>query len=300
MTNLTRLFHVIHVVDDLGAAESFYERILAGRSLFRGGYSPVEQRDASLFAIGDFAIEPMTPSREAGANEKPVGRFLARFGAHLHSIAFYVRSVEQLWARLRARGVRIVGDGGAALAAPPKGAIYTHPRDTGGLLEFMEPPADPESGFDLRLRPDWSSRFWSEEHPLGIAGASHLTLVVRDLERARGLWVETLEGRPFLERESRALGTRSLFVAAGQEVVVELAQPVDRSSAAARELTANGEILHGVTFRVRDLARAEAFLRDQGLEPAHVGADLELGPDQALGARFRFSEAGLPGDPRNA
>lgn len=295
MPNVTRLFHVIHVVDELAAAERWYDRLFSGQYFFRGGYSPVEQRDASLFAVGDFVLEPMTPSREPGAGEKPVGRFQARFGSHLHSIAFYVRSVPEIFERLRARGVRIVGDGGGVLNAPPRGAIYTHPRDTGGLLEFMEPPAH---GFDLRLAPGWSSAFWRDEHPLGIERCSHLTLVVRDLERARGLWLETLEGRPFLERESRASGTRSLFAAVGDEVVVELAQPVDAGSAAGRELAANGEILHAATFRVRDLERAGSFLRELGLKAEERDGELELGPEQALGARYRFTQAALPGDPR--
>jgi catechol 2,3-dioxygenase-like lactoylglutathione lyase family enzyme len=297
MANVGRLFHVIHVVDDLAAADAWYERVFAGRYFFRNNYSPVEQRDASLFAVGDFVLEPMMPSREPGAAARPVGRFHARFGPHLHSIAFYVRSVPEIWQRLRARRVRIVGDGGAALDAPPKGAIYTHPRDTGGLLEFMEPPAD--GGFDLRLRPGWSSRFWRDEHPLGIESCSHLTLVVRDLARARELWVGALEGRPFHERESSAHGTHSLFVAVGDEVVVELAQPLDPACAAARELERNGEILHAVTLRVRDLERARAHLSGLGLEPRSQDAELELGPEQALGARFRFAPAPLPGDPRS-
>jgi catechol 2,3-dioxygenase-like lactoylglutathione lyase family enzyme len=294
MANVTRLFHVIHVADDLAAAEAWYERVFSPHWFFRGNYSPVEQRDASIFAVGDFVLEPMTPSREPGAGEKPVGRFHARFGAHLHSIAFYVRSLPEIWERLRARGVRIVGDGGGALDAPPKGAIYTHPRDTGGLLEFMEGPAP----FDLRLQPGWSTDFWRDRHPLGIEACAQLTLVVRDLGRARALWVDALEGRAFLERESKARGTRSLFVAVGDEVVVELAQPVDPGCDAARELAQNGEILHAVGFRVRDLERAAGFLRGLGLEVEARDGELELGPGQALGARYRFAQAALPGDPR--
>jgi len=295
MANVTRLFHVIHVVDDLAAAEAWYDRVFAGQYFFRGNYSPSEQRDASIFAVGDFVLEPMTPAREPGAAEKPVGRFQARFGAHLHSIAFYVRDLPEIWEKLRARGVRIVGDGGGALDGPPKGAIYTHPRDTGGLLEFMEAP--PDGGFDLRLKPGWSNAFWRDSHPLGIEACSHLTLVVRDLERARSLWVDTLEGRPFHERESARDATRSLFVAVGDETVVELAQPTG-PGAAARELEQNGEILHAVSFRVRDLARGAAHLRGLGLAiESHDGA-IELGPEQALGARYRFGTSALPGDPR--
>jgi catechol 2,3-dioxygenase-like lactoylglutathione lyase family enzyme len=296
MANVTRLFHVIHVVDDLAAAERWYDRLFGGRYFFRDNYSPVEQRDASLFAVGDFVLEPMMPRREPGADQKPVGRFHARFGSHLHSIAFYVRSLPEIWQRLRARGVRIVGDGGGALDAPPAGAIYSHPRDTGGLLEFMQAPAD--GGFDQRLQAGWSNAFWRDEHPLGIERCSHLTLVVSDLERARSLWVDVLEGRAFFERESRVYGTRSLFVAVGDEVVVELAQPLDAASAAGRELATNGEILHAASFRVRDLERAGGFLGSLGLKAEARSGEIELGPEQALGARYRFLQAALPGDPR--
>ena len=82
-------------------------------------------------------------------------------------------------------------------------------------------------------------------------------------------------------------------------LVVELAQPTDPAGAAARELEANGEILHAVSFAVRDLARAEAFLRGLGLEPARSDGALELGPDAAFGARYRFCEGALSGDPRS-
>jgi catechol 2,3-dioxygenase-like lactoylglutathione lyase family enzyme len=295
MPNVTRLFHATHVVDDLAAAEAWYDRVFAPRYFFRGNYSPAEQRDASIFAVGDFVLEPMAPAREPGAADKPVGRFHARFGAHLHSIAFYVRSLPEIWERLRARGVRIVGDGGGALDGPPRGAIYTHPRDTGGLLEFMEVPGG--GHFDLRLQPGWSNTFWRESHPLGIEACSHLTIVVRDLERARSLWCDTLEGRVFHERESRTEATRSVFVRAGDETVVELAQPTG-PGAAARELEQSGEILHAISFRVRDLAKADAFLRGQGCKPEPCENGVGLGPEQALGARYRFSASALPGDPR--
>jgi catechol 2,3-dioxygenase-like lactoylglutathione lyase family enzyme len=296
MANITRLFHVIHVVDDLGAAEAWYERVFALRYFFRRNYSAIEQRDASLGAIADYVVEPMAPSAEPGAGEKPVGRFRARFGAHLHSIAFYVRSVAEAWERLRARGARIVGEGGQALGRPPAGPIYTHPRDTGALLEFMEPHAD--GGFDLRLKPGWSDAYWREQHPLGIVRTAQLTVAVRDLARARSLWVDALEGKEFLERESRAHGTRSLFVAVGDEVVVELAQSTAPGSAAARELERNGEILHAVSFQVRDLERAARFLGELGQPFERCGEDLEIAPEHGLGARYRFTATPLPGDPR--
>ena len=68
MANVTRLFHVIHVVDDLGAADTWYERVFSPRFFFRGHYSPVEERDASIFAVGDFVLEPMMSSRKPCAS----------------------------------------------------------------------------------------------------------------------------------------------------------------------------------------------------------------------------------------
>ena len=135
MLHIGPLFHIAQVVDDLGAAERWYDRVFAPEYMFRGNHSTVEGRDASILIFADFVSEPMSPIDTDGN----VGRFYARFGQRLHSIALYSNSVVEIWERLRAHGVRIT-DGRRPVEEPPdRSAIYTHPRDTFGTLEFMKP-----------------------------------------------------------------------------------------------------------------------------------------------------------------
>ena len=73
---------------------------------------------------------------------------------------------------------------------PPneKFAVWTHPRETPGQLEFA---IIERNTIDPRLQPAWSNEFWRERHPLGIERASHITTVVRDLERREEILLAT-------------------------------------------------------------------------------------------------------------
>ncbi len=300
------LFHIAHVVDDLDAAERFYDRVFAPEYMFRGNHSTIEGRDASILIFSDYVCEPMAPIDTDGN----VGRFHGRFGQRLHSIALYSNHVVEIWRRLTDTGMRVTDGKGPLTEPPERTAIYTHPRDTFGILEFMEArvpgtggqaSADDALGecYDPRLRGAYSPDFWRDEHPLRVQ-RSHLTVLVRDVGAARALYVDLLEGRPLFEDERTERGTHSLFVALGTDpVVVELARPLADDSDEARELEKNGEMIYSATFRVEDLDAAVAHLKSCDLEPSRLadGSAL-LGPSQALGAVYAFSDRDVPGDPR--
>jgi hypothetical protein len=303
------LFHVVHVAQDLPRVRQWYDRVFEPRYMFEQHYSPVEERDATLAIFADYVVEPMVTREPLDSPRLPVGRFRARFGPRFHSIAFYTDDVVALWERLRAHGVRMTGDGGAPLDGPPaRSAIYTHPRDTFGLLEFMEPRIAGRGGvpvgdvlgdcYDPRLRGDYSPAYWAEEHPLRIQRTWALSVLVHDLGRARELFVGVLGGRAFHEDERTPRGTHSLFVAVGSDVVIELMRPLDDATPEGRELARCGEMLHAVTFRVLDLERAAAHLRACSLEPARAPHRLQIDPRQAQGALYAFTDLDLPGDPR--
>ena len=69
--------------------------------------------------------------------------------------------------------------------------MYTHPRDTSTQLEFFpgRSPGDP------RFEPGWDASWWATEHPLGLLGLSHATVVVADLDRAASFYTSALGGR---------------------------------------------------------------------------------------------------------
>jgi catechol 2,3-dioxygenase-like lactoylglutathione lyase family enzyme len=224
-----------------------------------------------------------------------VKRFHDRFGQHFHSIAWYVDDVAAISARLDTAGLRLFNLVGKEVQPPYNtAAIWTHPRQTQGQLEFAlsgDYIADP------RLEPGWSSAPW-RRHPLGIQRASHIGVVVRDLSAAKRLYCDILDGS--LLHEERSEGRKqSAFVAVGEDTVVELTQPLSATSPEGRELEQNGEGIYSLIFKTADLGQAQDFLRDKQLRPEPAGADtIILGPEQAFGMVVGFTQRSLPNDPR--
>lgn len=295
MFKIGKLFHLTHVVSDLAAVDQWYDEVFAVTRYYRG-YEKLAGRDASLIAIGDAIMEPMMPARVANLQNQSVKKFHDRFGQHFHSIAWYVDNVQEISAQLDRNGLRLFNIVGKQVKPGEESfAIWTHPKDTHGQLEFA---IVGKYTIDPRLQPAWSNSFWRQNHPLGIERASHITVVVRDLPSAKRLYCDVLGGKLIHEEES-AGRKRSAFVAVGEDTVVELAQPISQTSPEGREMEANGEGIHSVTFATHDLARANAFLKSKQLRPEPDGAEsIVVGKDQAFGMVVRFTERKLPNDPR--
>ena len=162
-------------MDDLEAVDRWYDDVFSV-SRFYNGYEELAGRNASLIAIGDVIMEPMMPARVENLRNPSVKRFHDRFGQHFHSIAWYVDDVAAIAARLDTAGLRLYNLVGKEVKPPyDTAAIWTHPRQTPGQLEFAlsgDYIADP------RLEPGWSSDPW-RQHPLGIQRASHIGVVVQ-------------------------------------------------------------------------------------------------------------------------
>jgi hypothetical protein len=295
MFKIGKLFHLTHVVSDLAAVDQWYDELFAVTRYYRG-YERLAGRDASLIAIGEVIMEPMMPARVANLQNQSVKKFHDRFGQHFHSIAWYVDNVEEISTQLDRHHLRLFNIVGKQVKAGEESfAIWTHPKDTHGQLEFA---AIGKYTIDPRLQPAWSNTFWRQQHPLGIERASHITVVVRDLPTAIRLYRDILGGR--LIHEEEAAGRKhSAFVAVGEDTVVELAQPLSTTSPEGREMEENGEGIYSVIFKTADLARANAFLRSKQLRPEPDGADsIVLGKDQAFGMVMGFTQRKLPNDPR--
>ena len=295
MFKVGKLFHLTHVVSDLAAVDKWYDEIF-GVTRFYRGYEKMAGRDASLIAIGEVVMEPMMPARVANLQNQSVKKFHDRFGQHFHSIAWYVDDVPQISAELAGNSLRLFNITGQQVKpAEERFAIWTHPKETFGQLEFA---VIGKYSIDPRLQPAWSAAFWAERHPLGIERASHITVVVRDLPSARRLYCDVLGGKPIHEEEIGGR-KRSCFVAVGEDTVVELAQPLSTSSGEARDMEQNGEGIYSITFKTNDLEKATNFLRSRQLRPEPEGADTAvLGKDQAFGMVVGFTRRVLPNDPR--
>ena len=295
MFKIGKLFHLTHVVSDLAAVDQWYDEVFSVTRYYRG-YEKLAGRDASLIAIGEVIMEPMMPARVANLQNQSVKKFHDRFGQHFHSIAWYVDNVQEISAQLDRNSLRLFNIVGKQVKPGEESfAIWTHPKDTHGQLEFA---TIGKYSIDPRLQPAWSHRFWAEQHPLGIERASHITVVVRDLPSAKRLYCDILAGK-LIHEEETAGRKRSAFVAVGEDTVVELAQPLSQTSPEGREMEDNGEGIYSVTFTTRDLARATAFLKSKQLRPEPEGTDsIVLGKDQAFGMVVGFTQRKLPNDLR--
>ncbi|MBV8053968.1 MAG: VOC family protein, partial [Deltaproteobacteria bacterium] len=205
-------------------------------------------------------------------------------------------NAQEISAQLDRNGLRLFNIVGKQVKPGEESfAIWTHPKDTHGQLEFA---VIGKYTIDPRLQPAWSHNFWVEQHPLGLERASHITAVVRDLPSAKRLYCDILAGK-LLHEEETADRKRSAFVAVGEDTVVELAQPLSPASPEGREMEENGEGIYSVTFAVRDLARTNAFLKSKQLRPEPDGTDsIVLSKDQAFGMVMGFTQRKLPNDPR--
>ena len=257
MFKIGKLFHLTHVVSDLGAIDRWYDDVFAVTRFYHG-FAKAAGRDASLVAIGDVILEPMTPARVENLHNQSVKRFHDRFGEHFHSIAWYVDDVPAISTHLAEHGLRMWDVTGRSVTPPnERFAVWTHPKETPGQLEFA---IIERNTIDPRLQPAWSNEFWCERHPLGIERASHITTVVRDLSVAKKFYCDILSAKIIYETET--IGRkRSAFVAVGEDTVVELAQPTSSNSVEARDLERNGEGIHALTFKTRNLAEAANFLK---------------------------------------
>ncbi|MDO8432183.1 MAG: VOC family protein [Candidatus Binatus sp.] len=296
MFRIGKLFHLTQVVSDLGQVDKFYDDVFAVTRFYHG-YAKAAGRDASLIAIGEVIMEPMTPARVANLRNQSVKRFHDRFGQHLHSIAWYVDDVAQISTHLDQHRLRLFDVTGNRVTPPnEKFAVWTHPKETHGQLEFAVIGANT---IDPRLQPAWSNEYWRERHPLGIERASHITAVVRDVSLAKKFYVEVL-GAKLIDERSVANRKQSAFVAVGEDTVVELAQPTSSNTPEGQDLERNGEGFFALTFKTRNLAKAAEFLKSKHLRAHPEGVDsITLGPDQAFGMTIGFTERSLPNDPRD-
>ncbi|HKM99235.1 MAG TPA: VOC family protein [Candidatus Binataceae bacterium] len=295
MFKIGRLFHLTHVVSDLDAVDRWYDDIFSVTRYYHG-FAKAAGRNASLIAVGEIIMEPMSPANVPNLRNLSVKRFHDRFGQHFHSIAWYVDDVADISTHLGKRGLRLWDVVGRPVTPPnEKYAIWTHPKETHGQLEFAVVGTNP---IDPRLQPAWSSEFWPQRHPLGIERASHITVVVKDLPAARQFYCDVL-GAKLLDQPETQGRKRSAYVAVGEDTIIELAQPTSSGSPEADDLERNGEGVHSLTFKTKDLARAAEFLKSKGMRPEADGSDgMVLGKDQAFGMVIGFTQRTIPNDPR--
>jgi LAO/AO transport system kinase len=96
-----------------------------------------EQVLTAMLQVGESRIELIEPTAE----DSVVGRFLAKRGEGLHHVALGVEDVDEMFERLRAKGLRLASDA-VRVGAGGHRYFFVHPSSTGGVL--MEIVGDAE------------------------------------------------------------------------------------------------------------------------------------------------------------
>ena len=299
---IREFFHLMLMVDDIDEAGKFFDSLFAPATYMQKSWSDLDKRWASLNRVGDdFVLELMEASRDPADQGHPLPKFAGRFGQHLHSFAWLVDDADfrSLFDELKSAGVRIAKPGGGLFQGEVDeipSVIFTHPKDTFGQMEFMARPPEGHPR-DPLFKPGWSSAYWRDEHPLGILRLSHMTNVVRDLDRPLSLFTGPLGGTLFHRGTTET--AEHAFVMVGTNTVIELARPITQGSPLERDLADNGEIPHAMTFLVRDLDSAERHVEKLGVRVSERRAgSLVLDPRDTFNAMIGFTDEILPDDPR--
>ena len=125
-----RLDHLGVAVRSIAAARGFYE----GLGLRVSDEETIEAEGVrvAMLPLGEVRVELL----EALGEETVVGRFLARRGEGLHHIALRCADLDAVFARLKARGVRLVSER-IGVGAGGHRYFFVHPASTGGVLVEM-------------------------------------------------------------------------------------------------------------------------------------------------------------------
>lgn len=129
-----RLNHVAIAVPDLEAAIALYRDALGAEVS-----EPAEQPDHGVITVfitlPNTKIELLHPLGE----ESPIARFLERNPAGgVHHVCYEVEDIEAARDRLRAEGLRVLGDGEPKVGAHGKPVLFLHPKDMAGTLVELE------------------------------------------------------------------------------------------------------------------------------------------------------------------
>jgi methylmalonyl-CoA/ethylmalonyl-CoA epimerase len=129
-----RFDHVAIVVPDLAAAAALYRDTLGAR-VSTPQPLPAHGVTVVFIELPNTKIELLEPLGDAS----PVRGFLEKNPAGgMHHVCYEVDDIIAARDRLRARGVRVLGDGEPRLGAHDKPVLFLHPKDFAGTLIELE------------------------------------------------------------------------------------------------------------------------------------------------------------------
>lgn len=285
MHQIEGLYHLSHCVGDLEEADVWYKSVLGGDLLFGNSHEEALRR-ASFWVVGGNLWEVLTPMDSDAGRAGPIGRFHERFGDRMHSVGFWVEDLVGSARHLEQSGIRFFDVAGRTIGSADvtnDGVLFTHPKDSFGMVELAGPDCTPE----CRIAPVKVGQPSQEPGQLQVLGIREVTVTVSDLDAAVAR-LSTVLGAPETERGEQQ-GCRSAYLNAGN-VVVEVRQPVEENSIDMQWLSKNGEGASGATLIVADIGAASEQLVEHGQEFWPLGDDtVRLDPRCGMGVSYQLT-----------
>jgi methylmalonyl-CoA/ethylmalonyl-CoA epimerase len=280
MLKIRNLIHLTHVIEDNDKrreAERFYLDVFAAQTFFDARPMPGLERDETLTLIGKTQVIPMAPIDEVSTMAKDLRRYAPGF----MGIALKVENTRAVRAHLEGKGLR-------PIAAPgfEDAFVLTRRQESCNVpYEFCAV----EMPNNLRLRPEWSSDWWRDVHPLGIDGLVSVGTAVSDLDAAAKFYSDVFSFELAGKGEIKSEGARAVVFRAA-DLVLEVMQPIKSGTPLADFIERKRPGFYSINWKVKSLPKALEYLKSKGL---HLIDGLErttLDPRDAFGARHTFAE----------
>lgn len=291
MLNVRSAYHVTHMVKDLGSATRLYDKIFQPPIHF-DGYHAGENRDASFASVSDAYIELFAPRDADSPDPRSNGaRYIHRSGEGLCNFGWLVDNTID-------DGIRFCEDRGYELvyvAGSEVIAFFIHPKQAHGMMLEI---AGETIVDDPRHGSGWANR-WRDVHPLGIERMNAVTYAVTDLDGAVGL-LKDLTNAVLIHRDCNEAGDEESAFVSIADHVIEVRRGLDTNSEISQFIGSNGQRIHSVTFKVKDLSATINYLRELGLrvDEKKCGTRVSIHPADMIGARYDFTDCAIPSDPR--
>ena len=127
MAQITKINHVAIVVSDIDGALSFWRDAL-GLDLHHVEDVPSQKSQVAFLPLGESEVELVRPT----SDDSGVAKFLAERGGGMHHLCFEVDDIDGMLENLKAKGVRLIGEGATQLEG--RKVAFVHPKSAGGVL----------------------------------------------------------------------------------------------------------------------------------------------------------------------
>jgi methylmalonyl-CoA/ethylmalonyl-CoA epimerase len=132
--HIGRLNHVAIAVKDIGKAVGVYRDTL-GAEISAAVAQPEHGVTTVFVLLPNTKIELLEPLGEGS----PIAKFLERSpDGGIHHLCYEVDDIKTARDRLKAQGVRVLGDGEPKIGAHGKPVLFLHPKDLCGTLIEIE------------------------------------------------------------------------------------------------------------------------------------------------------------------